>query len=451
VNCGGNGYTDSHGNTWRGDFGYNGGNVYGTSSSISGTSDPTLYQTERHSNGTFAYQFSVPNGTYTVNLKFAEIFFTSAGKRVFNVALNGSTVLSNFDIAAQTGGGNIAKDRQFTVNVTNGQISIQFLQVVQDPKINAIEILAGSSSPAPAPSSSAVRVNCGGNGYTDSQGHVWSADYGFNGGSAYSTSAWVSRTSDPTLYQTERYGSGSLNYHFGVPNGTYTVNLKFAEIYFTAPGQRICNVALNGSTVLSNFDIVAQAGGGKSAIDRQFVTNVTNGQISLQFNGVLQNPKINAIEIVPGQQQQSSSSAIRVHAGGGVYTDPSNQVWSADYGFNGGSAWSTSSGISSTNTPALYQTERWSPTLQYQFPVSNGSHTVTLKFAEIFFTSRNQRVFNVSINGQQVLSNFDIIAQTGGPFIALDRAFTVNVTNGTVNIQFQQVVNNPKISAIQIQ
>jgi hypothetical protein len=76
---------------------------------------------------------------------------------------------------------------------------------------------------------------------------------------------------------------------------------------------------------------------------------------------------------------------------------------------------------------------------------------VTLKFAEIFFTSRNQRVFNVSINGQQVLSNFDIIAQTGGPFIALDRAFTVNVTNGMVNIQFQQVVDNPKISAIQIQ
>jgi len=294
-------------------------------------------------------------------------------------------------------------------------------------------------------------VNCGGNGYTDSQGHVWSTDYGYSGGNAYSTSSWISRTADSTLYQTERYANGSLNYQFGVPNGTYTVNLKFAEIYFTSPGQRIFNVVLNGSTVLSNFDIVAQAGGGKTAIDRQFVTNVTNGQISLQFNGILQNPKINAIEIVPGQQQQSSSSAIRVHAGGGAYTDPSNQVWSADYGYNSGSAWSTSHGISSTNTPALYQAERWSPSLQYQFPVSNGTHTVTLKFAEIFFTSRNQRVFNVYINGQPMLSNLDIIAQTGGPFIALDKSFTVNVTNGMVNIQFQQIVDNPKISAIQIQ
>jgi hypothetical protein len=452
VNCGGNGYTDSHGNTWSSDFGYTAGNAYSTSSWISGTPDPALYQTEHYSNGTFAYQFNVPNGAYTVNLKFAEIYFTSAGQRVFNVALNGSTVLSNYDIVAQTGGQNIANDRQFTVNVTNGQISIQFLQVVQDPKINAIEILAGqSSSPAPAPSSSSVRVNCGGNGYTDSLGHVWSADYGYSGGNTYSTSSWVSRTSDPTLYQTERYGNGSLNYQFSVPSGTYTVNLKFAEIYFNSAGQRIFNVAINGSTVLSNFDIVAQAGGGNTAVDRQFVTNVTNGQISIQFFGVIQNPKISAIEIVPGQQQQSSSSAIRVHAGGGAYTDSSNQVWSADYGYSGGNAWGTSNGISSTNSPALYQTERWAPSFQYQFPVSNGTHTVTLKFAEIYFTLPNQRVFNVSINGQQVLSNFDIIAQTGGPFIALDRPFTVNVTNGMINIQFQQVVNNPKISAIQIQ
>jgi hypothetical protein len=294
-------------------------------------------------------------------------------------------------------------------------------------------------------------VNCGGNGYTDSQGRVWSADYGYSGGYAYGTSSWVSGTSDPTLYQTERYSNGSFTYQFSVPNGNYTVNLKFADIFFKLPGLRIFNVTLNGSTVLSNFDIVAQTGGGNIATDRQFIANVTNGQISLQFQGVLQNPKVNAIEIIPGQQQQSSPGVIRVNAGGAAYTDPSNQVWSADYGYIGGNTWTTAHAISSTNTPALYQTERWAPSFQYQFPVSNGTHTVTLKFAEIFFTLPNQRVFNVSINGQQVLSNFDIIAQAGGPFIALDRQFTVNVTSGTVNIQFQTVRDNPKISAIQIQ
>src|SRR5258705_407577 len=88
----------------------------------------------------------------------------------------------------------------------------------------------GEPTAPPPPASSAVRVNCGGNSYPDSQGRVWSADYGYSGGSTYSTSSWVSNTSDPTLYQTERYANGSFTYQFSVPNGNYTVNLKFADI-----------------------------------------------------------------------------------------------------------------------------------------------------------------------------------------------------------------------------
>jgi hypothetical protein len=450
VNCGGNSYTDSHGNVWSADFGSSGGSTYSTSAWVTGTSDPTLYQTEHYSPGTFSYQYSVPNGTYTVNLKFADIYFTSAGKRIFNVAINGSTVLSNFDIVAQTGGGNIATDRQFTVNVTNGQLSLQFLPVVQDPKISAIEIIAGSGPPPPPSPATTVRVNCGGNGYTDTLGRYWSADYGYNGGLTYSTSSSVSNTADPSLYQTERYSAGKFSYQFSVPNGTYTINLKFADIYFKSPGLRIFNVALNGSTVLSNFDIIAQTGGGNIATDRQFMANVTNGQILLDFLPVVQDPKINAIEIVAGQQPQSGST-IRVNAGGGAYTDPSSQLWSADYGYIGGNSASTTHAISSTSTAALYQTERWAPTFQYQFPVSSGNHTVTLKFAEFYFSQVGQRIFNVYINGLKVLSNFDIIAQAGGTFIALDRQFTTNVTNGTITLQFESVVSSPKISAIQIQ
>ena len=61
-----------------------------------------------------------------------------------------------------------------------------------------------------------------------------------------------------------------------------------------------------------------------------------------------------------------------------------------------------------------------------------------------------QRVFNIVINGQTVLSNFDVVAQAGGAYVALDRQFTVNVANGTITIQFIPVVQNPKISAIEI-
>jgi hypothetical protein len=36
------------------------------------------------------YQFTVANGNRTVKLKFAEIYHTSAGQRIFDVAINGS-------------------------------------------------------------------------------------------------------------------------------------------------------------------------------------------------------------------------------------------------------------------------------------------------------------------------------------------------------------------------
>ena len=49
-----------------------------------------------------------------------------------------------------------------------------------------------------------------------------------------------------------------------------------------------------------------------------------------------------------------------------------------------------------------------------------------------------------------MLSNFDVVAQAGGPNVALDRQFTVNVASGTVTIQFIPVLQNPKISAIEI-
>jgi len=148
---------------------------------------------------------------------------------------------------------------------------------------------------APPPPFSAIRVNAGGGSYTDPQGRVWSADTGYNGGTTYYSSMIVSGTATPVLYQTVRYLP--LTYTFAVPNGTHTVTLKFGEIYFQSPGQRVFNVLINGQVVLANFDIVAQAGAG-TALDKQFTVNVTSGQISIQLTAVVENPMISAIEIL---------------------------------------------------------------------------------------------------------------------------------------------------------
>jgi hypothetical protein len=141
---------------------------------------------------------------------------------------------------------------------------------------------------------------------------------------------------------------------------------------------------------------------------------------------------------------------VRVNAGGPAYTDPAQQVWNADVGATGGRTFSTTAAIANTATPVLYQSER-SGMSAYRFTVPNGTYSVTLKFAEIWFTLPGQRVFNVSINGTRVLTNFDIVSQAGGPKIAVDKQFTVPVTTGQISIDFQGVADEPKISAIQIQ
>src|SRR5439155_5156530 len=90
-------------------------------------------------------------------------------------------------------------------------------------------------------------VHAGGGQYTDSLGQVWSADNSFTGGSTASTTSSIQNTSDPALYQTERYGQ--FSYNSTVPNGDYTVLLKFAEMYFTTSGQRVFNGPITGTPV----------------------------------------------------------------------------------------------------------------------------------------------------------------------------------------------------------
>lgn len=145
-----------------------------------------------------------------------------------------------------------------------------------------------------------IRVNAGGPAYTDASGHNWAADGGFNGGGTYATAAAIANTTMPVLYQTEHYGNGAtLEYTAAVSNGPSTVTLKFAEIWFTAAGQRVFNIVINGTTVESNFDPFAAAGGANIAVDKTYQVTVTNGTVDIQFVPVVSNPKVSAIEIDP--------------------------------------------------------------------------------------------------------------------------------------------------------
>ena len=125
-------------------------------------------------------------------------------------------------------------------------------------------------------------------------GQVWTNDSGYVSGTV---STGVSRLpfANP-VYDTERVGP--MTYHFNVPNGNYSVTLKFAEIFFTHPRQRVFNAAINGTSVIQSLDLIAAAGYGVP-YDRTFPVSVTNGSIVIAFSETVNFAKISAIEIVP--------------------------------------------------------------------------------------------------------------------------------------------------------
>ncbi|MEN6306176.1 MAG: alpha/beta hydrolase-fold protein, partial [Anaerohalosphaeraceae bacterium] len=147
-------FTDSSGNVWQPDQGCEGGATIDRdpATEIAGTKDSPLFLSEHYAMNAFSCK--VPNGKYNAKLYFAETFegISGPGQRVFSYTVQGQE-FKDFDIWAKTGGSNRAYVETVPVEVTNGQFRIDFTTQIENPMINAIEIIpqAGAAEPAPAP------------------------------------------------------------------------------------------------------------------------------------------------------------------------------------------------------------------------------------------------------------------------------------------------------------
>jgi Malectin domain len=138
---------------------------------------------------------------------------------------------------------------------------------------------------------------------------------------------------------------------------------------------------------------------------------------------------------------------FRPNCGGQAYNAP----WLVDQYLTGDSSvYTTTKPILNTNDPILYQSERYGKSFGYKVPVANGIYIVNLYFAEIYYSNVGQRLFNVSIQGALMLSSFDIIAAAKGANRAVVKSFVATVSNGSLTIDFKSVVNNAKISALEV-
>ena len=147
----------------------------------------------------------------------------------------------------------------------------------------------------------AVRIKAGqSTPLTDSAGHVWLPDQGFEGGNVvgHDDSLTIAGTKEPALFQTEHYGMSA--FACNIPNGKYTANLYFAETYdgITGAGQRVFSFDVQGRE-FKDFDVWAKAGGSNKAYVESIPVEVTNGVFRIRFVANNENPQINAVEIIP--------------------------------------------------------------------------------------------------------------------------------------------------------
>ncbi len=125
------------------------------------------------------------------------------------------------------------------------------------------------------------------------------------------------------------------------------------------------------------------------------------------------------------------------------YEGPANAVM--------GNSYSTSETVVSETDPEIYQSERWGDYLAYAIPVENGKeYKVTLKFAEIFFSSGNSRVFDVHINGQLFLDTYDVFTEAGGNNVAKDTSLVITSSKDYISIELTALIDNVSIKGIEV-
>ncbi|MEQ8673736.1 MAG: malectin domain-containing carbohydrate-binding protein [Aggregatilineales bacterium] len=261
--------------------------------------------------------------------------------------------------------------------------------------------------------------------------------------------------------------SSNVRFCFPVTEaGTYRLK---AWVHSADGGADSFYVGYNGATIQWNTEIntiysIGYVRGSGTPINSAQEYTLSSGNQEFTFFLREDGARLDKVELV--NTVSNETVVYRVDAGASsAYTDTLGNVWSADSNFSGGSANSFSASILSTIDDPLYTTERSQSNnvgFSYSFPVSNGNYTVRLHFAEIWFTggsgrgaidspSARRRVFDVQIEGTTVLDEFHIVSETLQPRVAHVETFVVNVTDGTLNINFPPATtDNPTIEAIEI-
>ncbi|MDQ1656828.1 MAG: hypothetical protein QOD41_1911 [Cryptosporangiaceae bacterium] len=142
-------------------------------------------------------------------------------------------------------------------------------------------------------------------GHTDLLGDGWTPDRAYQTGSCgylgtsgvLSTSKAIAKATDQARYATARQNMYEYRCD-GLPSGTYTLELNFAELKAAKPNTRVFDVLAEGTQVLPSLDLALEAGS-FTAVDRTYLVKVTDGQFNVRFitHTGFGKPLVNAIRI----------------------------------------------------------------------------------------------------------------------------------------------------------
>ncbi len=368
-----------------------------------------------------AWTFELPNGPYVVRLYMGNGFAgtSSPGQRVFDISIEGAIVENDLDLVS-TFGHQFGGMLEYPVNLTDNVLNILFSHVVENPLINGIEILGNGSTIHPPISVAPIASQ------SHQEGDLVNLTVNASGG-------------DPN----ENFSFSAS----GLPNGLQiepTTGLIFGTLASGSSGASPYNTSVTVSKpsdapVILNFNW-------------NVLDPAVSGGILYRVNAGGQLTASNDSAPISWSEDQASSGANGT-AGNGT---PSLYVNSGTEDATFGAALPGSFTNNTGYPNSLFATERYNTlavpnNMQWNFPVSNGTYTVNLIFAEIWTGAQTAgiRVFDVMIEGQELLTDFDQTAAYGWATAGVE-SFDIIVTDGNLDIDFIQGVQNPSIKAIEI-
>jgi hypothetical protein len=104
-----------------------------------------------------------------------------------------------------------------------------------------------------------------------------------------------------------------------------------------------------------------------------------------------------------------------------------------------------------TDHPELYRGEYWTGgEFSVTFTIENGTYDVVLHVGEWFLTEPGERIMSVTVNGETVVDELDLVADVGFGVAATRTAEAIEVTDNALVVTAQSSTAPPKLNGIAI-